>query len=424
MNASPALLLALPRGSWSILTWLQVLASAVSTLLAVAVAMLAIAYGTVPTDEPGYAVLSVALAGLSIVPLVTLSSASAGLTARSRDDRLATLRLLGASAARVRRIAVTEVTVLAAIGVVIGSAVSTALPVLLSALTVHGQPLRAAELWLPWWLAASLPPFLVAVAAVSGLVGLRRVVLSPLGVRTRPEAPRMSPLRVVAALVVLAGAVVVTRTVSDSWGVVAVVGALALTMIAVMSVLGLVGPFVVSRLAAARARRTSDPARLIAVRGVADDPRAAWRQVSALAPAAFVLVPAGSMLGYLEVIGASDSRAIMTTDQLLLFADARTMVIALVAVTFLVVACQIAITQTATVIERRELSVALDRIGMPRREIDRARRSRVLMPANVAVIGSALAAALIATPVVLMALVTAPLFIAAIVVVLAPDRGE
>lgn len=109
----------------------------------------------------------------------------------------------------------------------------------------------------------------------------------------------------------------------------------------------------------------------------------------------------------------------MTRDQLLMFSDARTMVIALVAVSFLIVACQIAITQTAAVIERRGLYVALDRIGMPTAELNRARRTRVTMPAHVAVIGSAIAAAALAFWVVLMALLTAPLFVVTIITVLA-----
>ncbi|WP_282824493.1 permease [Gulosibacter sediminis] len=419
MSASAALLLIRPRGSSATLTWLQMLASGVSTLLAFGVTILAIAFWNAPTDEPGYIVLSVALVGLLIVPLITLGSATARLAARSRDDRLATLRLLGATSARVRRIAVAEVTVIATFGALIGTALSVVLPFLLSLLTVYGRALDSSELWLPWWLSASLPPLMVAVAAVSGMLGLRQVVLSPLGVRTRQDAPRLSWLRLVAALAVLGIAVLVMQSASDAWGTVVVIIVLSVAVLAVMAVLGLVGPLIVSRLAGRRDRRTSDAARLIAARGIVDDPRTAWREVSALALATFVLIPSGSMLGYLNTIQNSASREIMTTDQLLMFADARTMVIALVAVSFLVVAWQIAITQTAAVIERRELYVALDRIGMPRRELNRARQLRVTMPANIAVLGSALAAATIAFWVVLMALITSPVFIIAIAVVLA-----
>lgn len=419
MSASAMMLLIRPHGTSVTLTRLQLLASGVTTLLAFAVTMLAIAFWNAPTDEVGYTILSISLVGLLIVPLVTLGSATARLAARSRDDRLATLRLLGATSARVRRIAVAEVTAIAASGVLIGTALSAVMPFLLSLLTINGEPLQASELWLPWWLAMALPPALIGVAAVSGMLGLRQVVLSPLGVRTRQDAPRLSWLRLLAALAVLGIAVVVMQSASESWGPVVVTVALSLVVLALMGVLGLVGPFIVSRLADRRARSTSDPARLIASRDVVDDPRTAWRGVSTLALATFVLIPAGSMLGYLETIQKSDSREIMTADQLLMFADARTMVIVLVGVSFLVVACQIAITQTAAVIERRELFIALDRIGMPAAELNRSRRMRVTMPANVAVIGSAIAASALGYWVVLIAMITAPLFVVAMVIVLA-----
>lgn len=139
-----------------------------------------------------------------------------------------------------------------------------------------------------------------------------------------------------------------------------VILALSLSVLAVMSVLGLAGPFLVSRLAQRRATRTADPARLIAARAIQDDPRTAWREVSALALTTFVLIPSVCMRGYLNAIQNSSSREIMTPDQLLMFTDARTMVIALAAVCFLVVACQVTITQTAAIIERSELYIALD----------------------------------------------------------------
>lgn len=407
-----------PRRGAAALASLQLAASAVTTLLAFAVAMLATAFWRVPSDEDGYRVLAIALVGMLIVPLVTLGTATARLTARSRDDRLATLRLLGVAARRVRAIAVVEIVLITVAGVAAGTILSLGLPFPLSLLTVYGAPLAPAELWLPWWVCAVIPPLLVAIAAASALFGLRRVVLSPLGVRTRQDAPRMSWLRLLVAVAVLAAAVLLSQSVSPDWGITVVFGALTVAVIGVSAVLGVAGPFAIALVARFRAVRTSDAAALVAARGILDDPRAAWRQVSAVAIASFVLIPAGSLLGYLDTIQRSESRAIMTRDQLLLFGDARTMLIALVAVSFLVVACQVVITQTAGVLEHRELYIALDRIGMPRREMNRARRLRVTGPANVAVIGSALAAAVLAAALLFIAVMVAPLFVVAILVVL------
>ncbi|MGI6878353.1 FtsX-like permease family protein [Microbacterium sp. gxy059] len=419
MSVRAGLLLTRPRAQSATVAALQIAASAATTLLAFAVALLARAFWSVPSDEIGYPILAAGLVGVLLVPLATLGTATARLGARSRDDRLATLRLLGATAGRVRRLAVAEATLFAGIGVLAGSVASLALPAALGLLSVFGRPLDPLQLRLPWWLIVGIPPALVLVAALSALLGLRRVVLSPLGVRTRQDAPRLSWLRVVVALAVLGGAVLVVQTVSPSWGVAAAIGALGLAVLALMAVLGVVGPFACSAIARLVARRTPDPARLVAARGIEDDPRAAWRGVSALALATFILIPAGSLLGYLDTIARSQSREIMTEDQLLLFGDARTMLVVLVAVAFLIVACQAAITQTAAVLEGRELHVALDRIGMPRARLERARRLRATLPAAVAVIGSAAAAVAFAFPLVFIAVAVAPLFVVAIVAVLA-----
>lgn len=447
MNGHALFLLIRPHRGAVVITALQVLASGLTALLTFAVGILARAYATVPTEEVGYRVLAFGLVALLVVPLITLGTATARLAARSRDDRLATLRLLGLTAAKVRRLAVAEVTLIAAAGVALGTLLSTLLPLSLAVLSVYGEPLRPEELWLPWWVSATVPPTLVAIAGLSALLGLRRVVLSPLGVRLRQDAPRMGIWRVVIAVAVLGVAVLVTQLMSPGWGVVVLLGALTAAVIAVMAVLGVVGPFLASLVARMTAPGTSDPARLVAARGIQDDPRAAWRAVSTLAVATFILIPAGSLLGYLDTISRSVSREIMTRDQLLMFADARTMLLTLVALSFVVVACQVAITQTAAILENRELYVALDRIGMPRASIDRMRRLRVTISANIAVIGAAVAAVAVTFILVAIAVAVAPLFVVAIALVLtlglllirggvvvtgpvlrrvlaAPDRGE
>lgn len=418
MNPHALLLLIRPGRGASTITALQIIASGVTAALTFAVAMLSFAFWNVPSEEIGYRVLAFGLVALLVVPLVTLGTATARLAARSRDDRLATLRLLGVTAGRVRRIAVTEVTAIAAIGVLIGTACSAALPAALSLLSIHGAPLRASELWLPWWLTATIPPALVLIAALSALLGLRRVVLSPLGVRTRQDAPRLSWFRVVIGLAVVGVAILVTQLVSPGWGVTVMLGALSAAVLAVMAVLGVVGPLAVTVFSRRTAARTSDPARLVAARGIQDDPRAAWRSVSTLALATFILIPAASLLGYLDTISRSESREIMTQDQLLMFTDARTMLLSLVAISFIVVACQIAITQTAGILENRELYVALVRIGMPRADLARMRRLRVTTSANIAVIGAAIASVALTFMLVAIAIAVAPLFAAAILVVL------
>lgn len=400
------------------LTWLQLIAAFVTTVLGFSAAILAAAFLSVPTDEIGYPILAISLIGFVAVPIVTLGTAAARLTARSRDDRLATLRLLGVSSARVRVTALVEVTVVAAVGVVAGTLASLALPLALTLLPVYGSTMSAQQLWLPVAMWIAIPLLLIVVATVSALLGLRRVVMAPLGVRIRRDAPRLSWIRVLVAFAVIAGAAMLTQLVSPDWGLAVVAAALALGVLAVMSVLGLAGPWIVAIVAKARGSRTSDGARLVAMQGIVDDPKASWRQVSAVALTSFIMVPAVSMIGYLSVIQSSQSSEIMTEDQHLVFDDARTMLLAAIVIAFLVTACQVAITQAAGILERRELYIALNRLGIPRASLMKTRRAAVMLPTLVAVLGSALAATALSLLLVIMLLVMAPLFAASLVVLL------
>ncbi|KAM9867177.1 hypothetical protein ACIFOC_00093 [Leucobacter aridicollis] len=419
MNGRALRSLIRPFQASAAITTLQLVASAVTALLTFAVGMLIFAFWSVPSEEPGYEVLAFGLVALLAVPLITLGTASARLAARTRDDKLATLRLLGATANQVRGIAVAEVAVVAAVGVLTGSALSALWPFALSLFSVHGERLVASDIWLPWWMWLAVPPALVVVAAISAQLGLRKVVLSPLGVRTRSDAPPMSWFRVVVGLVVLGAAVLVTQLMSADWGVLIVLCVLTAVLLAVMAVLGAVGPFAVAFVSRRLAARTSDPAKLVAARGLQDDPGAAWRSVSALSLATFILIPAGSLLGYLDTISRSSSREAMSQDQLLMFADARTMLVTVAAIAFCIVACQAAIVQTAAILENRALYVALDRIGMPRQTINRMRRLRVTPSAKIAVFGAAVAAVAVTAFVVVISILVAPLFSIAIIAVLA-----
>ncbi len=68
-----------------------------------------------------YGILAVLALVLLAVPLITLGAAAARLTSRRRNDRLATLRLLGASTRELWSLTVLEATTIAAAGAVAGS---------------------------------------------------------------------------------------------------------------------------------------------------------------------------------------------------------------------------------------------------------------------------------------------------------------
>lgn len=374
-------------------------------------------WGVREADFGGYRLLAVALVGLLLVPVSTLAASAARLSARRRDSRLATLRLIGASAGWVRASAVAEAALLALLGILVGVVCHLISAPLLTFFPVRGGTPSLSQVWLPWWAVALTVLAILGVAVVSSVAGLRQVVISPLGVARRSSQPRpLSWARVGIAALILVGALALTRLASPDWGVAGLAGAFGLAVLGVMAVLGLVGPFVVGRLAARQLKRADRASELIASRGVLESPKAAWRQVSGVALVSFVVVPTGCMLGYVDLIERSGTVIDPAGRQALV--DIRTMILAAVALSYVLVACSVAVTQAAAILERRDLYVSLDKVGMPLTEMMRSRRQAIVSPLRVAAIGSALASALLFAWLVIIAVTSAPWFALAVVVLI------
>ncbi len=406
-----------PRRHSGVMASLQIVASAIATLLSFAVATFAVRLWAVPDESGAYRVLAVALSGLLLVPLLTLGSAATRLTVRSRDERLASLRLLGASTRTVQAVSVVEATALQLFGVVAGVVLSLPVPLAVAHLPLANDTSVVETAWLPTPVTVALLLILVSLAPISAMMGLRQVVLSPLGVANRANAPRMSWVRLAIGAAALVTGILLTQFASPNWGITGIVIGFTIAVLIIMGVLGIVGPFAISLTARRRANTTSDAARLVAARRNLEDPKAAWRGVSAIALTSFILLPSGAMLGFLNAVERSDS--VLTHQQIMLFADARTVLFILVAISYVLAACQIGVTQTAAIIENRELYIALDRIGMPRREMDLARKHQAVGPAIIAIVGSAAAAAALTLPLLLVATTNSPLFVATTLVFLA-----
>ena len=197
------------------------------------------------TDGDGvfYQLSAVVALTLLVVPLTSLGAAASRLSARRRDDRLATLRLLGATPATVTVITVIESVVLAAIGAVGGVALYLAAAPAVGLIPFRGDALGTASILLSPGLTAAVVAGVVLLAAVSAVLGLRRVIISPLGVRMRTDVPRPHWIRAVIGL----GVVVATYVVMGALGALAL--AVIFTVLAVgfggtLLVLNLVGPWV------------------------------------------------------------------------------------------------------------------------------------------------------------------------------------
>ncbi|MBF0815248.1 permease [Microbacterium paludicola] len=353
---------------------------------------------TAQPDAPVYQLLSVIALAVLVIPLLSLGGAAARLSARRRDDRLATLRLLGASTPTVGAITVLESTAVAVAGALAGVVLYALLMPLVGLVSFGGAPIGGASLWTGIPAIAAVVVGVALLAAISAAIGLRQVVLSPLGVRARTDAPKLHWVRVLIAVVVIAAGFVALNVPALAPGA-AFAFVIAAVFGAGMAVLNLLGPWTIGVFAKIQARRATTAARLVAARTVLESPKAAWRQVGGVAMTSFVAVIAGA--GTAMVADAQDAGVLMR--------DVQTGVLLTLVVSFAMVACSVGVNQAAAILDRRALHVALDRIGMPIEVMESARTRATMAPLLFTVVVSVLAAGVLVFPLVGIAMIVAPL---------------
>lgn len=374
------------------------------------------------TDDAAiaYQLLAVIALVLLVVPLASLGGAAARLSARRRDDRLATLRLLGATPATVSALAVIESAMLALVGSLIGIVGYFAIMPGIALVPFRGEPLGIGGVLLPPAVLLAVPLGIVLLAVVSAVLGLRQVIISPLGVRTRQDAPKLSWLRVAigAAVILLAfGLMSVLQLAGEASVLFLFLGA---AFGGTLAVLNLIGPWVIRLVAQGQAKRAAKPAKLLAARSVLESPKAAWRQVSGVAMTSFMAVFAGVGIALMDAMGGSGE---MDRDGLELITDIRTGILITVIGSFLMVACSVGVNQAAGILDRRELSRSLHMLGMPEQTMDAARRRAVMSPLRITAIGSAVIAAVVMLPLTGITLIVQPLALLVIAGVLAAGIG-
>ncbi len=360
-------------------------------------------------DADGFYGILASLALLLLaVPLVTLGAAAARLSSRRRNDRLATLRLLGASGREIWALTVLEATLVAAAGAVAGVALYVALLPLVGLLPFFGGPVGMASVAIDPLMGAGVLAGVVVIAAVSAAASLRKVTVTPLGVRTRSATPPSRRAALIIGLVALAGVALLVANF-------AVVGELLGPAIALvvllgvfaggMALLNLVGAPIVAARGRAMARRANSAAQLVAGRELAAHAGPSWRRVSGMAIVSFIAVVAGCGLAIADVAEGAEGT---------LMADIRTGVLVTLGIAFVLLACAVGVTQAASVLEERDLIVGLDRLGIPDAELRRARRLTVMVPLRWAAIGGAALGGVLSFPIVGISLLVAPLSVATI----------
>jgi FtsX-like permease family len=222
-----------------------------------------------------------------LFPVLIFIATATRLSAARREQRLAAMRLVGATRKQVSLLAAVESTAAAVLGVAAGFGIFFLLRVPVAGIPFVAEPFFPAELSL------SLPDVIaVAIgvpvaAAVAARLALRRVHISPLGVTRRvtpkpPRAWRVVPL--LAGVAELGFFAVHGHPASIAGQIQAFVSSFAI----IMAGLIFAGPWLTMAVARLMAQWTRHPGTLIAARRLADDPKAAFRAVSGLVLALFI----------------------------------------------------------------------------------------------------------------------------------------
>lgn len=220
-----------------------------------------------------------------IVPLFTLGASAARLSARRRDERLASLRLIGASTTLIVGLSVADALVYSLVGFIIGLLLYLVLIFPFGALHFMNVPLGAENMLLP--VSVIFYCFLgcMVLAALSSLFGLAKVSISPLGVRTRAKAGSAGYIALGIG-VVLVIAVMILASTSKGFSMFSPFqdgGAdsaiknlaifIALPGLLMMVAIDLIGTFLVWAYAKIRVRMTQKASVLLGYRAVLESPR-------------------------------------------------------------------------------------------------------------------------------------------------------
>ncbi|MGV4376088.1 FtsX-like permease family protein [Trueperella pyogenes] len=328
--------------------------------------------------DRAYMALALLALGLLIIPLLSLGASAARLGTNGRARRLASLRLIGLSAGQVNLMTLVETLIQAFVGFGIGLALYFASLPAWSHVTFTKLNIGTDEMLLPWW-GFFLSAVLIALITVgSTLVGLRRVAISPLGV-SRRETPKALKYWRVLGLVVTLPVLISTMRRLDGTTAIGNVVISALVFMTFFLTVSIVGALFI-QMSAKPAVRTANPAKLIGASRVLDDPRGAWRNISAVSLMALIasIVVFGISIAFNT--GYADTDPDTTNLSLVLISDITKGVSIALGFSLILGATSTLIHQASDVFDRADESISLMKIGLPQSVLLKARFWQVIPP--------------------------------------------
>ncbi|MCK9897801.1 FtsX-like permease family protein [Frankia sp. AgB32] len=235
------------------------------------------------------------VAAALVFPVLMFIGTATRLSAATREQRYAAMRLVGATPRQTATISTVESTLAAGVGTAVGFGLFLALRPLVATIPFTGARFFTADLTLSAAQVAAVTLGVPAAAALAARVALRRVIISPLGItrRATPRPPRAWRLAVLAAGLGELAFFLDRRPATSNGQAAAYLTGFLLIMVGLV----VAGPWLTMTAARASARRARRPATLIAARRLADDPNAGFRSVSGLVLALFVVTATVSIIG-------------------------------------------------------------------------------------------------------------------------------
>lgn len=321
-----------------------------------------------------YVVLAVFAAVLLIVPILSMGAAAARLGMSRRAHDLAILRLIGLGPAQTRYACICETVIHAGIGVLIGSALYAATLPAWGLVSFQNMPMRVGEMWVGVVTLVAEGCGMIILAALSSLIAMSKVVITPLGITRRTDAQNVSSLGVIITVGVVAVWIVFGQMfmgISPAIGMAMLFGFLAL----IFALTNVVGVWSVSVLGRSLASHARSPQMMLAGRRIADDPRSVWRSFGAVALLGF-------LVGVLyPVLSAVNSASVEDPEGIMFMKDIQTGMLLTFGITLLLGAISTAINQSIRVIDSVPQMRALSYMGSPASFLDRSRRLEIGVPA-------------------------------------------
>ncbi|WP_432560784.1 FtsX-like permease family protein [Kineococcus sp. SYSU DK003] len=344
-------------------------------------------------DASTYPFLSWVAVALLLVPTATLGAAAARLTVARRDERLARLRLAGATTGQIGVVALLDAAVQAVAGAALGVLLNLLTLPAVAQLRFQGRRFATGELLLGPVPVLLTVTAVLLVALVSSAVSLRRVAITPLGVAQRLPQKGLSWARIVPVLLLGGGFVAAFNAGGLVFGFGTAVGALVLVgfLAGTFAVFNLVGPLFVSvlgRILGARARSVET---LLAARRMTDDPKSTWRSVGGISLVTFVA-------GCLSVTPGLTSGG--APEEAQLFTDIGTGAAVTLVISAVLAAVSTGVTQASRVLDSRTRYRTLHLSGTDLEVLHTARARETWIPLVVTTGGAAALALLIISPVV------------------------